>query len=143
MTTAAPDIQPSRKTRVLLVDDEPFLTSLLRMNLEDTGKYEAREENNPLHALDAIREFRPDIILLDVLMPDLDGADIIFRLRNDQQLKSIPVVFHTATVRRAELDAHGGLISGYPFLPKPASAAKVIDCIEHNLAKARGNAASG
>jgi CheY-like chemotaxis protein len=121
---------------VLLVDDEPFLTSLLRMNLEDAGAYEVREVNNPLQALDTIREFRPDIILLDVLMPDLDGADIIFRLKNDQQLKNIPVVFHTATVRRAELDAHGGLISGYPFLPKPASVAKVIECIEHHLAKA-------
>lgn len=134
--TTSPDSQAPRRKRVLLVDDEPFLTSLLRMNLEDTGGYEVREENNPLHALDTIRDFRPDIILLDVLMPDLDGADIIFRLKNDQQLKNIPVVFHTATVRRAELDAHGGLISGYPFLPKPASAAKVIECIEHHLAQA-------
>ncbi|MCE2693679.1 MAG: response regulator [Verrucomicrobia bacterium] len=124
---------PSRKKRILLVDDEPFLTSLLRMNLEDTDEYEVREENNSLNALDVIKEFVPDLILLDVMMPDLDGADILFRLKNDQRLKHIVVVFHTATVSRTELTSHGGIISGYPFLPKPASADQIIAFIEANL----------
>ena len=124
---------PSRKKRILLVDDEPFLTSLLRMNLEDTDEYEVREENNSLNALDVIKEFVPDLILLDVMMPDLDGADILFRLKNDQRLKHIGVVFHTATVSRTELTSHGGIISGYPFLPKPASADQIIAFIEANL----------
>ena len=124
---------PSRKKRILLVDDEPFLTSLLRMNLEDTDEYEVREENNSLNALDVIKEFVPDLIILDVMMPDLDGADILFRLKNDQRLKHIVVVFHTATVSRTELTSHGGIISGYPFLPKPASADQIIAFIEANL----------
>ena len=124
---------PSRKKRILLVDDEPFLTSLLRMNLEDTDEYEVREENNSLNALDVIKEFVPDLILLDVMMPYLDGADILFRLKNDQRLKHIVVVFHTATVSRTELTSHGGIISGYPFLPKPASADQIIAFIEANL----------
>ena len=131
--TSPEDSTDSRKKRILLVDDEPFLTSLLRMNLEDIGSYEVREENNSVHAMDTIQEFRPDLILLDVMMPDLDGADIIYRLKNDQRLKHIIVVFHTATVRRTELDAHGGVISGYPFLPKPASTEQVIEIIEKNL----------
>ena len=124
---------PSRKKRILLVDDEPFLTSLLRMNLEDTDEYEVREENNSLNALDVIKEFFPDHILLDVMMPDQDVADILFRLKNDQRLKHIVVVFHTATVSRTELTSHGGIISGYPFLPKPASADQIIAFIEANL----------
>jgi CheY-like chemotaxis protein len=124
---------PSRKKRILLVDDEPFLTSLLRMNLEDTDEYEVREENNSLKALDVIKDFVPDLIILDVMMPDLDGADILFRLKNDQRLKHIVVVFHTATVSRTELTSHGGIISGYPFLPKPASADQIIAFIEANL----------
>jgi CheY-like chemotaxis protein len=124
---------PPRKKRILLVDDEPFLTSLLRMNLEDTDEYEVREENNSLNALDVIKDFVPDLIILDVMMPDLDGADILFRLKNDQRLKHIVVVFHTATVSRTELTSHGGIISGYPFLPKPASADQIIAFIEANL----------
>lgn len=123
----------TRKKRILLVDDEPFLTSLLRMNLEDTDEYEVREENNSLKALDVIKEFVPDLVMLDVMMPDLDGADILFRLKNDQRLKHIAVVFHTATVSRTELSSHGGIISGYPFLPKPATADQIIDFIEKNL----------
>lgn len=124
---------PNRKKRILLVDDEPFLTSLLRMNLEDTGEYEVREENNSLNALEVIKDFIPDLVILDVMMPDLDGADILFRLKNDQRLKHIVVVFHTATVSRTELTSHGGIISGYPFLPKPASADQIIAFIEANL----------
>jgi CheY-like chemotaxis protein len=118
----------------LLVDDEPFLTSLLRLNLEDTGNYEVREVNNSLQALATIEDFMPDVILLDVMMPDMDGADVIYRLKNDQRLKHILVVFHTATVRRTEMMAHGTLISGYPFIAKPASTATIIETIEAQLA---------
>ncbi len=121
------------KKRILLIDDEPFLTSLLRMNLEDTGRYEVQEQNDSLLALDTIQAFIPDLIVLDVMMPDLDGADIIYRLKNDARLKHIAVVFHTATVREAELQASGGLISGFPFLAKPASTQQVIEFIEKHL----------
>jgi CheY-like chemotaxis protein len=124
---------PNRKKRILLIDDEPFLTSILRMNLEATDEYEVREENNSLNALEVIKDFIPDLVILDVMMPDLDGADILFRLKNDQRLKHIVVVFHTATVSRTELTSHGGIISGYPFLPKPASADQIIAFIEANL----------
>ncbi len=124
---------PNRKKRILLIDDEPFLTSILRMNLEATDEYEVREENNALNALEVIKDFIPDLVILDVMMPDLDGADILFRLKNDQRLKHIVVVFHTATVSRTELTSHGGIISGYPFLPKPASADQIIAFIEANL----------
>ncbi len=129
---ASPDTQPPKK-RILLVDDEPFITTLLRMNLEDTGKYEVREVNTSTHALDVVQEFMPDLILLDVMMPDLDGADVIYRLKNDSRLKHITVIFHTATVRKAELEVHGGFISGFPFLAKPASAEQVIEFIERHL----------
>lgn len=124
---------PNRKKRILLIDDEPFLTSILRMNLEATDEYEVREENNSLNALEVIKDFIPDLVILDVMMPDLDGADILFRLKNDQRLKHIVVVFHTATVSRTELTSHGGIISGYPFLPKPANADQIIAFIEANL----------
>jgi CheY-like chemotaxis protein len=80
-------------------------------------------------------DFVPDLIVLDVMMPDLDGADIIYRLKNDSRLKHIAVVFHTATVREAELSTHGGIISGFPFLPKPATTEHVISFIEKHLPK--------
>ena len=127
------DSPESQKKKILLIDDEPFLTSLMAMNLEDSGRYEVREQNDSLKALDTIQDFVPDLVVLDVMMPDLDGADIIYRLKNDARLKHIAVVFHTATVREAELQAHGAIISGFPFLPKPATTEQMIEFIEKHL----------
>jgi two-component system phosphate regulon response regulator PhoB len=97
------------------------------MNLEDTGEYEVREENHSLQTLDSIREFVPDLVILDVMMPDLDGADILYRLKNDENLKHVVVVFHTAT------SSQGGMIKGYPILAKPATTEQIISFIEQNL----------
>jgi two-component system phosphate regulon response regulator PhoB len=125
----SPSSSTTRKKRILLVDDEPFLTTLLRMNLEETGEYEVREENHSLKTLDSIREFVPDLVILDVMMPDLDGADILFRLKNDENLKHVVVVFHTAT------SSQSGMIKGYPILAKPATTDQIIRFIEQNLPK--------
>ncbi|MBL9180168.1 MAG: response regulator [Verrucomicrobiaceae bacterium] len=129
------DTPDAAKKKILLIDDEPFITNLMALNLEDTGRFEVREQNDSLQALDTIMDFVPDLIVLDVMMPDLDGADIIYRLKNDARLKHIAVVFHTATVREAELSAHGGIISGFPFLPKPATTEQMIAFIEKHLPK--------
>lgn len=129
------DSPDSVKKKILLIDDEPFITSLMAMNLEDSGRYEVREQNDSLKALETIMDFVPDLVVLDVMMPDLDGADIIYRLKNDARLKQIAVVFHTATVREAELNANGGIISGFPFLAKPATTDQMIAFIEKHLPK--------
>jgi CheY-like chemotaxis protein len=121
------------KRRILIVDDEPPLTRLLRMSLEQTGRYTVREENDSTKAINAAHEFKPDLIVLDVVMPDLDGGDIVSRLQADPRLKHVPVIFFTATVRKSEVDAHGGIIGGFPFIGKPVSAKELIECIEKQL----------
>ncbi len=118
------------KKRILVVDDEPPTTRLIRLNLEQTGRYEVREENESIRAIGTAQEFRPDLILLDVIMPNLDGGDVVARLKTDPKLKHVPVVFLTATVRKTEVDTHGGIIGGFPFLAKPATAQELIACIE-------------
>jgi len=117
------------KQRILLVDDEPRVTRLMRMHLESTGAYEVKEENSGSRALAAARQFRPDFILLDVVMPDMDGGEIAGAIAADESLKNIPLVFLTATVSKEEQ----GIIAGYPFLAKPASGAQIIECIQQYL----------
>lgn len=63
--------------RILMIDDEVAFTNLVKVNLERTGRYEVRVENRPLCALAAALEFKPDAILLDVVMPELDGGQIL------------------------------------------------------------------
>lgn len=121
------------KKRILLIDDEPVTTRLIRLNLERTDRYEVREENDPRRAVATAHDFHPDLILLDVVMPELDGSDVVARFKTDPKLKNIPVVFLTATVRKSEVDAHGGIIGGFSFLGKPVSAAELIECVEKNL----------
>ena len=62
--------------RVLIIDDDIALTQVLKINLDETGNYESRIVNVSSNAMAAAREFKPDIILLDVVMPGLDGGDI-------------------------------------------------------------------
>ncbi len=123
----------AERSRILIVDDEKVTTRLLRMTLEQTAKYEVREVNDSTLVLQAAHAFRPDLIVLDVIMPDKDGGDVAAELKDDPMLSKIPVVFLTATVRKSEVDARGGVMGGYPFLAKPASTAAIVEFIEKHL----------
>jgi len=117
------------------VDDEVSFTRLLKLNLEQTNDYVVRVENSAEDALDTAREFRPDLVLLDFMMPRMFGGDIAARLRADACLKTTPIVFFTAAVSKTRVKEHDGVISGFPFLAKPASVEEVIEQIELGLVK--------
>src|SRR6266536_1472306 len=119
----------SRK-RILVVDDETSITRLLKMNLELIGNFEVREENLGAHALAAAREFKPDLILLDVMMPDMDGGQVAAVLKQDPGLRKTPVVFLTAAVKKEELGAPDGKIGGRTYIAKPLNVKGVIGVIE-------------
>ena len=122
-----------QRSRILIVDDEKVTTRLLRMTLEQTGKYEVRAENDSKLVVAAALEFRPDLIVLDVIMPEMDGGDVAAALKENPSLSKIPVVFLTATVRKSEVDSHGGVMGGYPFLAKPASTDAIVQFIDKHL----------
>ncbi len=115
------------KKRILLIDDEPSFTRMLKLNLEETGAYEVRAENRGRFGLAAAREFKPDLILLDVKMPDLSGCDVAFLIGADRNVKDTPIVFLTAVAKKEDV------IAGRAFIAKPVTVGKVIDCIENNL----------
>ena len=121
------------KKRILIVDDEIGFTHLLKLNLEGTGLYEIRVENNGTNGLAAAAEFHPDLILLDVIMPDLDGGEVASRLSADPKLKKIPIVFITAVVSKEETDARGGVIGSYPFIAKPVNLETVKALINKHM----------
>ncbi len=118
--------------KILIVDDESGFTRLIKLTLENTGRYEVAEENNGTRAWEMAREFRPDLILLDIVMPGIDGGDVASQIKNDWTLKNIPLVFLTAIVSKKET-VPGGLIGGFPFISKPVSLDALVRCIEENL----------
>lgn len=122
-----------RKRRILIIDDEASFTSLLKLNLEDTGAYDVSVENRGKRGLAAAREFKPDLILLDVVMPDKDGGDVASQIKADQKVKDTPIVFLTAAVAKEEVDSEGGIIAGNPFIAKPVDMKELMGCIERNI----------
>jgi len=123
------------KKRILLVDDEKSLTNLLKLNLEETGQYEVRVENWPEDALQAAREFKPDLVLLDIIMPRLPGGNVAAQIDSDPQLAGTPIVFLTAAVRKHQVEENEGIISGRPCLAKPATLDEVIAMVEKYVKK--------
>lgn len=118
------------KKRIFIVDDESGLTRLLKLTLERSGRFIVREENDGTKAWLAAREFEPDMIFLDVVMPKIDGGDVAQQIRSDPSLAHVPIVFLTAIVSAKE---GGQQIGGFPFLAKPVSLDTIIRCIEEHL----------
>ena len=123
------------KKKILVVDDEASMTRMLKRSLESTGKYEVRTENSGNAAVAAARAFRPDFILLDVMMPGVDGGELAARLKEEKELQNIPVVFLTAIVEKEETAPTGSDIGGCEYLAKPVKLEDLVACIEKHLGK--------
>jgi CheY-like chemotaxis protein len=106
--------------KLLIVDDEDGVRALVRMTL-DNGLYEIIEASDGLEALDLAREHHPDLVLLDVMLPDLSGMDVCRKIKDDPDLASTTVVMLTARAQTADLgDAEEAGADGYftkPFSP--------------------------
>lgn len=123
------------KKKILIIDDEENFTKFIKLNLEKTEKYEVRTENKGLQALASAKEFKPDLILLDILMPDLEGSEVAYQLENDKDTEYIPVLFLTALAKKEDVEKSRGVIGGHPFIPKTVSLRELIDRIEENIVK--------
>jgi CheY-like chemotaxis protein len=120
------------KRRILIVDNDRNATHLVKVLLEKTGRYLVLEENDATTAHQSAQNFRPNLILLDVVMTETDGGEIAAQIEADFELHNTPIVFLTALVTRAE--AKSGLsIQGHPILAKPVSIPELVNAIEQNL----------
>ena len=120
------------KRRILIVDNDRESTHVVKILLERTGRYLVLEENDATKAHQSARNFRPDVILLDIVMPETDGGEVAAQIQADPDLRRTPIIFLTALVTKAE--AKTGLrIQGHPFLAKPISIPELIKGIEENL----------
>src|SRR5437762_8675442 len=123
------------KRRILIVDDDPESTHLVKILLEKAGHYLVLEENDASKAHQSARNFRPDAILLDIMMPETDGAEVAAQIEADLELRSTPIIFLTALVTMPE--AKTGLrIEGHRSLAKPINIPELINQIEESLPRA-------
>ena len=120
------------KKKILIVDDEVGITKLLKSALERSERYEVRCETEGLKAVFAAQSFRPDIMLLDVNLPDAAGGEIAALFQEDPVLKKIPIIFLTGMVSQEETES-GVTVSGRPALAKPIDLGKLIESLEKIL----------
>jgi DNA-binding response OmpR family regulator len=122
-------------TRVLIVDDEAPIRLLCRVNLEAEGM-QVLEAADGIAGLEAARAERPDVILLDVMMPGMDGWQVAESLVDDEATSHIPLVFLTA---RAELrDRAKGLeLGGVDYITKPFNPVELASVVEDLLERVR------
>ena len=123
--------------RIMMIDDEVAFTHLAKLNLERTGKYTLCVENNPTQALDAARAFKPDLILLDIIMPGKDGGEIMADFQRDPDLARVPIAFLTATLSVAAVAQRDNQIKGCPCIAKPISPKELMGEIETILKQRR------
>jgi two-component system, OmpR family, response regulator len=125
---------PSSVARVLIVDDEASITDAVATALRYEG-YETKEVGAGREAELAIDEFRPDLIVLDVMLPDLDGFSIARRLRDGNH--RVPVIFLTA--KDATEDKVAGLALADDYVTKPFSLAEIVARVQSVLRRTRGD----
>ena len=127
--------KPTRaQKRILVVDDEPSVTRNLKLLLEASGHYTVRGENDSARAVESARSFRPDLILLDVLMPEPDGWEVAARIRLDPELSKTPIVYLTALASNKHTHGHAVATGSIVFMAKPVEIGELIRCIEEHSA---------
>jgi two-component system, OmpR family, alkaline phosphatase synthesis response regulator PhoP len=125
--------------RILIVDDEPDIIRLLKYNLEKEG-FEVLVANDGVKAIERAGE-HPDLIVLDVMMPRMDGWEVVRKLKQDKRTADIPVIFLTA--KASEMDEVVGLELGADdYIVKPISPRKLLARINSRLRQRRSSAAS-
>lgn len=104
--------------RILMVEDEPDIRAVARLALERVGGFEVRMCENGFEALEVAPEYLPDLFLLDVMMPGLDGVSTLQKLRLLEGCATIPAIFMTAKVQRHEVEGYLAL-GAIGVIPKP------------------------
>ncbi|MEA3209102.1 MAG: two-component system, OmpR family, response regulator [Chthoniobacter sp.] len=118
------------KKRILVIDDEPGFTNLMVKALTE---YEVCVENDSTQALATALRFKPDLVLLDMVMPVVDGGEVTAQFLANPALAKVPIVFLTAIFTKEDA-ASGRRIKGYPLLAKPTTATALRAVIEEKLA---------
>jgi CheY-like chemotaxis protein len=121
------------RTKILVVDDDVHVVRALKLNLERAMSCEVIPCSEGNEALHLARTERPDIILLDVMMPGMSGGEVAEALQERLSTCNIPVVFLTGLLDKQEAAARGGEINGKRYVAKPSSVGELIQTITEVL----------
>jgi CheY-like chemotaxis protein len=116
-----------------MIDDNREICRLMKEYLEKTAKYEVSIFTDARMGIHYAQIEKPDVILLDLMMPDMDGTEAAEALLDDEGTRNIPIIFITAAIKKDEVKDRLGQIHGHPILAKPVTPIQVMSEIERVL----------
>jgi DNA-binding response OmpR family regulator len=122
-----------RRPRILIVDDEPGLVRLMTLILTNLDYYEVRSVLDAAQALEAVVKFKPDLVLLDWVMPHISGGDVAQQIRGDSRVCDTRILFLSAIMMRRD---GRGEMAGFPAIAKPIGMHELVEAIEEQLCEA-------
>ncbi len=124
-----------KSVNILAIDDEESFTFFIKLNLQNETRhdFQVTTANGGEEGLKIAKTLRPDLILLDIMMPDMCGTDVAENLLLDPRTKNIPTIFMTAMVQKNEVEEAAGMMGGREFIAKPVSAEELVNRIEATL----------
>jgi len=136
---------PASKNTIMVVDDDPDLVTFVRVTLEDNG-YNVMCAYNGKQFFDVLEKQKPDLIILDVMMPEMDGLEVLARLKSAPETSSIPVVLLTAMVlyEKRHMVRYENIIKGYRmeadyYITKPFTETQLMTGINLFLSGDQGH----
>jgi CheY-like chemotaxis protein len=115
--------------RVLIIDDEQDFCYFVKKNLESSGDFEVNICDEGAKGVAFIKQLRPDLVLLDIVMPGINGTDIAAQMREDKDMKDIPFAFLTAIIKQDEVKQNNGYIAGETIIAKPVETQELARTI--------------
>ena len=120
------DALESGKRRILVVDDDEELVELLVDVFERDGRFETRNANNGFGAGMLVKEFRPDLVVLDVMLPDINGKEVCQRVRSDSSLEAVKIICISGMVEQDKI-ADLRAVGADDFMHKPFTVDKLLE----------------
>jgi DNA-binding response OmpR family regulator len=114
--------------KILVIDDEPEITDIVKAFLTNAG-YQVKVENSPVNAVETARSFKPDLILLDIMMPVMDGYEVCSAIKSNADLSNAPVLFLTGK-DAGDDDGRSFESGGDLFIKKPFSCERLLQMVK-------------
>ena len=118
----------TKSAKILVIDDEPEITDIVETFLENAG-YEVKSENSSAIGIESAKTFVPDLILLDIMMPFMDGYEVCKELKKSKETSKIPVVFLTGKDARSD-EGRSFEVGGDMFIKKPFSCERLLEIVK-------------
>lgn len=123
------------KKRVLIIDNEEAYCDSVKLSLESTGDFQVSTCCDSKMAVRQVEKHKPDLVLLEIMMPGMDGPEIATSLKVRDSTQHIPVVFLTGLISEEDIRESEGIIGGYYFVAKPLETEKLMDVINMATSK--------